>query len=156
MIQQVTGLRSYGCPTPVLFSNGVALMTALIFPLQLSGPASTIFASPVPTQQCQVSDGGIDVVIEVLDGNGNPVVVHGATAMSILVSRPSGATVLVPAHFFTNGFDGQIAFSTGSTTPFGAGLNEFGSWRVQGRIILDGDLLYTSIGSFTVNPNLGA
>lgn len=129
-------------------------MNVLTFPLKLAGPVSPNFTSTTATQQCQVSDGGIDVVIQVLDGSGVVVNVRPATKMNILVVSPSGVVSKVPASYFTNGFDGQIYFATGTGTPFGAGLNESGEYRVQAQIILSGNLLFTTIGSFSVLSNL--
>lgn len=131
-------------------------MSVLQFTLQTAGPNSPDFTPPYPTQRCQVSDGGVDIVVQALDGAGNPVNLRLATGLTILVVRPSGLSQSVPAAFFTNGLDGQMYFATGPTTPFGAGLNENGIWQVQGKFTLSGNKQYTSIGRFTVHENLGA
>lgn len=135
-------------------------MNTLLFPLQLAGPNSPTFAPPYPTQQCQVSDGGVTIAIQVLNDQGLPVNLRLSSKLSILIVRPSsqpfGAPIHVPAQFYTNGLDGIISFETGPGTPFGAGLNESGVWNIQGRFTLSSHLQYTSIGSFYVNANLGA
>lgn len=130
-------------------------MNVLTFPLPLAGPVSINFVPPLPELQCQVSDAGVDIVVQVVDGSGNPVNLRPATVKVILVVRPSGVTNHVPAQFFTNGLDGQMYFATGPTTPFGAGLLEPGTWQVQGKIVIGGNTLYTEVGAFTVNENLG-
>jgi hypothetical protein len=131
-------------------------MSLLTFALQTAGLNSPSFEPPVPSQQCQVSDGGVDIVILVSDSAGNPVNLRLATGLAILVARPSGLRQSVPAAYYTNGLDGQLFFATGPRTPFGAGLSETGVWSVQAKFTLSGNLQYTSIGCFTVNPNLGA
>lgn len=95
-------------------------------------------------------------MVQVLDGAGNPVGLRGATGLQVITVRPSGLSVATPAAFYTNGFDGQMYFETGSGTPFGAGLLEHGVWQVQGKLVLNGSVLYTSVGTFQVNDNLGA
>lgn len=130
-------------------------MNTLNFPLNLAGPAPTVFASPYPTQQCQVSDGGIAIIVQVLDGSGDPVSLRLAARLEIVTVRPSGISLATPAHFFTNGFDGQMYFQTGVDTPFGAGLLEAGTWQVQGKFTLNGEIQHTAIGAFAVNANLG-
>lgn len=155
MTIQVTTFGTWGCPMPLAYLQGAPFMSVLQFALQTAGPNSPDFAPPYPTQRCQVSDGGVDIVVQVLDGAGNPVNLRLATGLAILVVRPSGLSQSVPAAFFTNGLDGQMYFATGPTTPFGAGLNENGVWSIQGRIMLNGNRIFTSIGYFSVKANLG-
>lgn len=130
-------------------------MNSLNFQLYLSGPTSTEFAAPAPSQQCQVSDGGVDIIVQVLDGVGNPVNLRLATGIKILTVSPSGISTATGAGFLTNGFDGQVVIATGLETPFGAGLNEHGIWSIQCKFSLSDNIQYTTIGVFQVNPNLG-
>lgn len=154
MFTQVTTLGAYGGPVPMTFWGGI-FVNALTFSLQLAGPISGDFAPPVPEQRCQVTDSGISVVVQVLDSAGSPVNLRMATSKSILVERPSGVCVTAPASFFTNGIDGQMYFSTGPESPVGTGLDEFGVWKIQGRIVLGGNLQFTQVGAFSVGSNLG-
>ena len=131
-------------------------MNSLMFSLSLAGPISPNFIPPYPTQQCQATDEGIQIVVEVLDGAGNPVNLRLASSMTILLVRPSGAGIETPASFFTNGLDGNMAFETGISSPLGTGLDEVGQWLLQGKIIVSGNTQFTAVGSFQVNANLGA
>lgn len=131
-------------------------MSVMTFTLPLSGPVQTAFTSPIPTQQCQVSDEGVSLVVKVVDSDAEPVNLRLLTSMKIITVRPSGISIETPAVFFTNGLDGRMAIVTSSVLPYGTGLDEFGTWLVQGRIVSSGNLQFTEIGAFYVGKNLGA
>lgn len=131
-------------------------MSTLLFSLQLAGPVSPSFSPVLPTKRCQVSDQGLQVVVQVLDGDGNPVNLRLASSLVILVVRPSGVGIEVPATHSTNGLDGQMQFTTGVNSPLGTGVDEVGIWQVQGKIKVDGDTQFTSVGAFSAGGNLGA
>ena len=131
-------------------------MNNLFFSLSLAGPISPDFVPPYPTQQAQATDEGVQVVVQVLDGSGNPVNLRLTSSMTILLVRPSGIGIETPASYFSNGLDGQMAFTTGVSTPLGTGLDECGNWLLQAKIVASGKTQFTTVGSFTVNPNLGA
>lgn len=131
-------------------------MNVLIFTLPLAGPVNTSFLPPLPTQQCQATDGGVDVVVKAVDSVGNAVNLRNATRLTIITRSPGGTVIETPATYFTNGFDGQMVFATGTGTPFGAGLNETGIWAVQGKMFIDSQVQFTTVGLFFVGINLGA
>lgn len=130
-------------------------MSLIQFQLQIAGPISTSFVPPFPVQQCHIDDQGVSVIVQVLDSLGSPVNLRQVQSKSIILVRPSGVSVEVPAAFLTNGFDGDMYFITSQTIPPGTGLDEEGIWLIQGKIVVDGDTQYTAIGSFQVNSNLG-
>lgn len=154
MIEQVTVSGTCGTTPIVIF--GAPFMSALDFSLQLAGPVSQDFVSPIPTQRCQLTDEGVSIVVQVLDSNGNPVNLRLTTSMVIILVRPSGVSIETKASYFTNGFDGKMAYNTGLSSPLGTGLDEFGAWAVQGKIVLSGNTQFTAVGSFSVDNNLGA
>lgn len=154
MVQQVTTLAAYGGPISLAI-YGAPLMNAMFFQLSLPGPISPSFAPIFPSQQCQETDQGVTLVAQVLDSAGNPVNLRPATGLRILVVRPSGVKAVVPASLYTNGFDGQMSFVTGAGTPYGTGLDEAGTWQIQGRLTLSGNTVFTTVGAFAVLPNLG-
>lgn len=131
-------------------------MNLLNFSLQLAGPNQTSFIPVFPSQQCQVNDGGVIVVVQVLDSNSKPVNLRPATSLKIILVRPSGVSIETTATFYTNGFDGKMELTTASAIPYGTGLDEAGIWQIQGRIVTSGNTQFTVIGSFSVNSNLGA
>lgn len=153
--QQVTSFGSFGSAIPLSF-YGVPFMNALSFTLPLAGPVNTQFLPPLPSQQCQATDGGVAIVVQAVDSTGNPVNLRNATKLTIITRSPSGITIETPATYYTNGFDGQMSFNTGVGTPFGAGLNEYGIWSIQGKFFISGNVQFTTIGLFFVGSNLGA
>lgn len=155
MFKQVTTLGAYGGPNPLTF-YGVPFMSELNFRLQLAGPTSSLFAPPLPVQRCQVSDEGLSVVVQILDSAGNPVDLRGASSTRVIVVRPSGASVETNSEFYTNGLDGKIVLVTGTSTPYGTGIDEPGIWQIQGRITIDGSTQFTEVSAFSVYSNLGA
>lgn len=131
-------------------------MNLLEFSLVISGQISPSFRPVLPTQQCQQSSQGITVVVQVLDSDSNPVNLRLATSLRIITVRPSGVTLESAASLYTNGLDGKMAYTTSTTVPPGTGLDEVGTWLVQGKLTLSGDVQYTSTGAFSILQNLGA
>ncbi len=125
------------------------------FVLSLAGPISPNFVPVNALQQCQEFVQGTGVVVQVVDNNGNPVNLRSASGLSILLVKPSGTRVVVPATFFTNGLDGQMTFTTSLTVPANVGLDQVGVWSVQGRVVISGALQFTTVGYFAVASNLG-
>lgn len=154
MFQQLTSLFFYGGPGSTAL-EGEEFMSVLNFVLSLSGPLAVVFAPVRPSQQAQAYDGGVGLVIQVLDSAGVQVNLRPATSLRMLVTRPSGVVVNLPAVFYTNGFDGKMSIVTSAINPTGTGLDEFGVYQVQGKLVLDGATQYTTVGAFLVNPNLG-
>lgn len=155
MFQQLTSLFFYGGPGSTAL-EGEEFMSVLNFVLSLAGPLSTVFGLVRPSQQTQAYDDGVSIVVQVTDSNGVPVNLRPATKLKMLVTRPSGVAVELAAVFYTNGFDGKMSITTSDINPTGTGLDEFGTWQVQGKLTLDGATQYTAVGAFLVNPNLGA
>lgn len=123
------------------------------FNLQLAGVEPTNFTPTYPLQACRVADQGVRIVIQVLDGYGNPVNVRGASVKLIKYLRPDGTTYDAPASLLTNGLDGFIYFSSTSTKP---PFNQAGTWWVQAKVTINGNSQSTQWGSFTVQPNIDA
>jgi hypothetical protein len=131
-------------------------VTTMNFALSLAGPVSPNFSPVLPVQQCQDYVQGTGVVVQVLDNNGDPINLRSATLLEILLVKPSGTRIVAPATFFTNGLDGQMFFSTSLTVPANTGIDQVGTWSIQGKIILAGATQFTSVGFFEVFSNLGA
>ncbi len=131
-------------------------MSALNFSLQLAGPIAPKFLPPAPTAQCQVTDMGISIIVQVLDSSGNPVNLRTASSLTIITTRPSGVVTETKASFLTNGFDGNMYFVTSPSSPAGTGLDEVGIWQVQAKIVTSGLTQFTTVGYFQTFGNLGA
>jgi len=130
-------------------------VTELDFSLQLAGQLPQDFAPPVPTQGCQVNDQDVSIVVQVVDADGSPVNLRPASAKRILLQRPSGVSVSVDAAFFTNGLDGKMYVVSDPETPLGTGLDEVGTWLVQGFLTIGGSPRHTEVSAFLVLSNIG-
>ena len=154
MFAQVTSIGTSGSPVPLSFLQGPPFMNSILFSLKLAGPVDVDFAPPLPTQRVQNTDQGISLIVQVLDGSGVPVNLRGATAQGIVLVRPSGVGVDVKAAFYTTGIDGKMSFVTGAASPLGTGLDEVGTWLVQGHVTIAGHTQFTEVSAFIVNANL--
>jgi hypothetical protein len=147
---ETTSLSAYGGPT---FFHGDALMSDMIFLLQLAGRAPTDFAQVFPSMVCRVADQGVRAIVQVVDSAGAPVNLHGASKKLIKLMRPSGATYDAAALFLTNGFDGRIYFASSATVP---PFDQAGVWFLQAEVTVDSVQQSTKWGSFAVQPNIDA
>lgn len=149
-----TTLAAWGGPIASNPDTEVPL-TLMNFALSLAGPVSPNFLPVFPVQQCQDYVQGAGVVVQILDNDGNPVNLRSATLLEILLVKPSGTRVAVPATFFTNGLDGQMFFTTSLTVPANTGVDQVGTWSVQGKVVIAGSTQFTSVSYFEVFSNLG-
>jgi hypothetical protein len=101
--------------------------------------------------EARVQAGQTDLEIEVrlLDDEGSPVDVSGATAKTILVRPPSGDPFELMASYRTDGGDGVIY------TDFDSVLVDPGRCEVQAVVELLGARIRSRVGAFMVYPNLG-
>lgn len=149
-ILDTTGAGAYG--GPVAF-YGDKLMSDMIFMLQLAGAAPQDFSQVFPSMLCRVADQGVRVIIAVVDSNGDPVNLHGATKKMIKLQKPDGTAVDVAGSFLTNGFDGKIYFTSSVSVP---PFSPDGVWFVQAEVVVGGVQQSTRWGCFTVQPNIDA
>jgi|SRR5579864_29026 len=143
--QPITGLASYG-------SVGIPYRQPLVIPvdfaLQVAGPFQpTGFL--VTTNFCQVANAGIQIIVQVLDENLNPINLYGATVLTIAFMKPDGMQFSKTAQYLTNGIDGNIYYTTLATDILEAGL-----WYVQAQVTIGGATLTTQWGEFEANANL--
>ena len=153
-MDDITLLAPWGGPTATSPDTEIPV-SSMNFALSLGGPVSAGFTPVVPVQQCQLFVQGTGVVVQVLDNNGNPINIRTATTLEILVTRPNGVQVAVPAAFYTNGLDGQMVFTTSATVPANTGIDQVGTWSIHGKVVLGGELQYTGVSYFEVFANLG-
>ena len=75
--------------------------------------------------------------------------VSGATAKSIIFSKPSGTVVEKDAAFYVDGSDGIIQYTTVTDD-----LDETGTWKIQARVTLATGTWSSDTQKFKVYPNL--
>jgi len=142
----------YGLPQIPLGLRYTQIMSTINFVLQLAGPVSPSFAPAYPVQICRMDDTGLQVVVQVLDGNGNPVDLRSASTKVIKFLLPGEETFDVNASLYTNGMDGKLYATTTTTAP---PLDQTGIWYVQARVASGAqNSLSTSWGQFKVMSNI--
>lgn len=100
------------------------------------------------SEEIHVDDIGTSIRIKVQEENLN-VDISAATLMRIKLKKPSGALDTHSASFVTDGTDALMHFVS-----IAGDIDEAGTWRIQGFIILPEGEFNTSIGTFKVLANL--
>ena len=142
--QPVSGLGSWGGPAGAW---RFPIVIPLQFGLQVAGVFQGTFVST--GNFCQIENAGIQLVVQFLDENGDPLNISGATSLQIAIQQPDGTQVLKAASYVTNGIDGQLYYVTTATDLLEAGL-----CYVQGQVVVGGSTLTTAWGQFQANANL--
>lgn len=150
-IFRVTSVGLSGAPAMPYFLGSSPLMGDINFALQLAGLEPAQFAPTYPLQACRVGDQGVRVVVQVLDGYGNPVNVRTASVKTIKYLRPDGTAFDGQASLLTNGLDGYLYFASTINTP---PLDQSGTWWVQAKVTIGGNSQSTQWGSFAVQSNI--
>lgn len=99
--------------------------------------------------EIHTGDIGTTIILVVKDEDDEIVDISGATAMTIVITEPSGTRTEYTADFYTDGADGMMSYVTVE-----GDIDEAGLHRAQGIVELDGGTFYTSIVSFKVYCNL--
>ena len=141
--QPITGLS--------LGFGGMSFRMPIVIPLQFGLKVAGAFQGTfVKTNNfCQVANAGIQFIVTVLDQNGNPLNISGATSLVIAFQLPDGTQVNKAATYVTNGIDGQLYYVTTATDLLEAGL-----CYVQAQVVVGGSTLTTAWGQFQANANL--
>lgn len=128
-------------------------MSDMHFVLKLAGATPDDFSRVLPGMVCRMGDEGVRAVAQMVDADGNPVNLHGASNLKLKFLKPSGATYDATAVFLTNGYDGRLYFkSTDVLPPF----DQVGVWFLQAKVTVGGVRQSTDWGGFTVQPNIDA
>ena len=99
-------------------------------------------------QEVQENVSGLRIQVTVRDENGI-VDLSSASSLYLVLQKPDGTTGSLPASLLTNGKDGIMYCTTGSST-----FDQDGTWYLQSSLrngLLSGK---SSVIAFTVNPNL--
>lgn len=96
------------------------------------GDIGTVFRATI-TDDC------VDTIVDV----------SGATTQQFTFLKPDATTVTVTTTFYTDGTDGIIEYATILDD-----LDQAGTWKIQGKVILPTGTWSTDIHKFKVYPNL--
>jgi len=102
-------------------------------------------------QSCQKGDVGIELIVQIVDPDGDSLNVQSATSMIIRLGGPDGTSEDFTAAFLTDGSDGQIVYTTQS-----GDLDEVGQYTIQGIITIDGAIKSTTVSVLQVLDNIPA
>lgn len=86
--------------------------------------------------------------------NDQPLDISSASTKTITLRRPDGAKATYQAAFLTNGTDGLLVILSGPESPTVFELDQAGTWRAQGFVVLPGGQWSSEIGTFPVGANL--
>ena len=123
-------------------------MIAVSFQVQVGGTPSLSFAAPTPNF-FQVANAGIQILVQLLDEDQEPLNISGATALTLAFQLPDGTLISKTASYLSNGIDGQIYYVTTASDFIEAGLT-----YVQAQVTVGGATLTTAWAIFTVHANL--
>ena len=98
--------------------------------------------------EIHLNDIGTQFLLTIKDGS-SAVDVSTASTKQIIIKKPSGTKITATATFSTDGSDGKIYYSTVADD-----LDETGSYKLQGKVIISDGTFYTDITTFKVHRNL--
>lgn len=146
---RVSGLCANGFPGGfAALLGGAAPMIPLEFTLPVAGPITADFDSCLP-QQCQEDNDGIQLVVNVVDQNGDPVNLMTASSLEIRLLKPDGTTINKTATVLTSGVDGAVQYTTAA-----ADIAEAGTYEVQAAYVISGKTQTTRRARFRVGENI--
>ena len=102
----------------------------------------------MPANEIHLSDIGTKFLVTITDGS-SAVDVSTASAKQIIIKKPSGSKLTASASFSRDGTDGKMYYNVVADD-----LDEAGSYKLQGKVIISAGTFYTDITSFKVHRNL--
>ena len=102
----------------------------------------------MPANEIHLNDIGTQFVLTVKDGS-SAVDISGATTKQIIIQKPSGTKITASTTFSSDGVDGKMYYTT-----LADDLDEAGSYKLQGKVIISDGTFYTDITTFKVHRNL--
>lgn len=104
-----------------------------------------------PTKFAQVGDVGVQLIVQVLDQDGNVVNIATAITLSIVIGYPDQSAVTKTAALLNSGADGKMVYTTVADD-----LSQSGEYFIQGIVTMPSATpKHTRQGTFLVYPNLG-
>lgn len=98
--------------------------------------------------EIHINDIGTIFTITVKDGSSS-VDISSSSTKQVIIKKPGGAKLTKDAAFVTDGTDGQIKYTIVS-----GDLDEAGTYKLQGYLVISDGTFYTDITSFKVYRNL--
>tara|TARA_R100001377_G_C3191359_1_gene110745 strand:+ start:1150 stop:1458 length:309 start_codon:yes stop_codon:yes gene_type:complete len=98
--------------------------------------------------EIHLNDVGTQFLLTVKDGS-SVVNISSATTKQIILKKPSGTKITNSTAFSTDGTDGKMYYNTVVDD-----LDETGSYKLQGKVIISDGTFYTDITTFKVYRNL--
>jgi hypothetical protein len=98
--------------------------------------------------EIHLNDIGTQFLLTVKDGS-SAVNISSATTKQIIIKKPSGTKVTANTAFSTDGTDGKMYYNA-----VDGDLDESGSYKLQGKVVISDGTFYTDITSFKVHRNL--
>lgn len=146
---RVTALQITGLPGKVGGPFRPGWVIPLYFSLPFVGLGDNPFECRDTLPSCQVQDQGIQLVVTVLDGSGNPIDISAASDTVIKLLYPDGTTVDFNASFFTDGTDGKLIYNTAADD-----LDQAGLYEVQAKVNMASAPKSTQRGKMWVYANI--
>lgn len=101
------------------------------------------------TQFCQENDVGLQLIYQFVDVDGNPINIAAAQGLTLKLGYPDGTSADKTATLLTDGTDGKIYYIT-----LNGDLNQFGSYKVQGKFSSSGKAYSGQEVPLQVYPNV--
>tara|TARA_R110000824_G_scaffold249238_1_gene438244 strand:- start:2888 stop:3196 length:309 start_codon:yes stop_codon:yes gene_type:complete len=98
--------------------------------------------------EIHINDVGTKFLVTVTDGD-SAVDISSASTKQLIFKKPSGAKLTKATSFVADGTDGKMQYSVAADD-----LDEAGSYKLQGKVIISDGTFYTDIHTFKVYRNL--
>ena len=102
----------------------------------------------MPANEIHQDDVGTQFLVTVKDGS-SAVNISSATTKQLIIKKPSGTKLTKAAAYSTDGADGKIYYNTVADD-----LDEAGTYKLQGKVVISDGTFYTDITTFKVHRNL--
>tara|TARA_R110002110_G_scaffold293063_4_gene507080 strand:+ start:326 stop:634 length:309 start_codon:yes stop_codon:yes gene_type:complete len=102
----------------------------------------------MPANEIHLNDIGTQFLLTVTDGS-TAVDISSASTKQIIIKKPSGTKITANTAFSSDGSDGKMYYTTVTND-----LDEAGSYKLQGKVIISDGTFYTDITTFKVHRNL--
>lgn len=146
---RVSGLSTPGYAGGLLGMLARSPMIPLNFTLPVAGPVDAVLDFDV--QACQTENDNIQLVVYVVDRDGNAISLRDASVKKIVLLAPDDTVITKDASFLTSGVDGALQY----TTKIGD-LKEDGTYQLQAQYTIGGKVQTTRWGKFRVGANIDA
>lgn len=98
--------------------------------------------------EIHVGDLGTQLIMTVKD-DGVIVDISSASALNVIIKKPSGQSYIKTGTLLGDGTDGKMYY-----TSISGDFDVAGLYKIQGKVTINGAIYYTSISSFKVYCNL--